>query len=449
MTLNYLDARMDGLTLPQQIARMDSGRLQSYRENLDFYNGRQWRGAARRGERRLTVNYARTFVDKVASYLMSGTSFAVEPWDAMQEAKERADRAHEALLRIHEDNGLDQTDFETELDTAILGDGCYKVIWDPQEQKVRISSPDVQGVFAWWVPDDPSRVWRIASRYRLSWEEAKMLYDVAPRAGEASGKATIVEVWTDDSFQLWLDDSMLEDRANPYGFIPFILFSNLREPKKFWGQSDVTPLIEPSRELNRAMSQLSMILELSGNPIAVLEGVGEAQDIAVQPGAVWELPEKARAYLLDLLQGGGFKLHVEFIDLIYRSLHDLSEAPRTAFGDNASNLSGVALEMEMHPLLQKVRRKRLIRSAVYRRRNQMALRILEQRTGVEYLPVKQRILWGSILPQDRGRLVREEQILVEAGIHSKRRAMFDLGIEDPDAERLRLREEQQDAAPMA
>ena len=49
----------------------------------------------------------------------------------------------------------------------------------------------------------------------------------------------------------------------------------------------------------------------------------------MQPGAVWELPERARAYLLDLLQGGGVKLHVEYVDLIYRTLHDLGESPRT------------------------------------------------------------------------------------------------------------------------
>ncbi|MSQ22819.1 MAG: hypothetical protein EXR53_05905 [Dehalococcoidia bacterium] len=87
------------------------------------------------------------------------------------------------------------------------------------------------------------------------------------------------------------------------------------------------------------------------------------EDIAVQPGAVWELSERARVYLLDLLQGGGVKLHVDFIDLIYRAIHDLSETPRTSFGDNPRALSGVALEMEMHPLLQRVRRKRLVRSA--------------------------------------------------------------------------------------
>ena len=177
------------------------------------------------------------------------------------------------------------------------------------------------------------------------------------------------------------------------------------------------------------------------HPIAVLEGVERAEDIAVQPGAVWELPEKARAYLLDLLQGGGVKLHVDFIELIYRTIYDLSEAPKTSFGDNPRALSGIALEMEMHPLLQRIRRKRLTRTAAYRRRNDMVLRVLEQRTGERYLPVRQRIVWGPVLPQDRGRLAREEQLLVEAGLHSRRRAMETLGIDNPDAELTRVKEE--------
>ena len=71
----------------------------------------------------------------------------------------------------------------------------------------------------------------------------------------------------------------------------------------------------------------------------------------------------------------------------------------------------------------------------------MALRILEKRTGVKYLPVRQRVVWGPLLPQDRSRLVREQQTLVEAGIQSRRRAMENLGIVDPDAELERLRAE--------
>ena len=93
----------------------------------------------------------------------------------------------------------------------------------------------------------------------------------------------------------------------------------------------------------------------------------------MQPGAVWEIPERAKAYLLDLLQGGGVKLHVDYIDLLYRT----------------------------------------------------------------------RIIWGPVLPQDKGRLVRDEEVLVSAGIHSRRRAMDELGIEDPDAEFGRWLEEEE------
>ncbi len=425
---------VSAMPIPQQLARMDWARLSHYRENLDFYNSVQWLGANRRRERRLVFNYSRVFIDKVTSYLMSGLDFAVEPLDSS--AEEDARRAEQALHRVYEENNLEQLDFDTELDCAILGDGCYKVTWDADEGRVRVSSPDVQGLFVWCLGDDVNRVWRVASRYRLSPEEVHYLYGVA-----RDRETTVVEVWTAGDFELWLGDELFERKANPYGFIPFIVFPNLREAKRFWGTSDIPPLMEPSRELNRALSQLSTILELSGNPIAVLENVEEAQDIAVMPGAVWALPEKARAYLLDLLQGGGIRLHIDYIDLLYRALHDLSETPRTAFGDNRGRLSGVALEMELYPLLQKVKRKRLIRTAVYRRRNEMILRLLERMSGESFTPLRQRIIWGPVLPQDRGRLVRDEEILVSSGIHSRRRAMANLGVDDPEAEFTRWLEE--------
>ena len=77
---------------------------------------------------------------------------------------------------------------------------------------------------------------------------------------------TVVEVWTGDRFELWFDGALLETKSNPYGFVPFVIYPNLREPKKFWGVSDVQAIRESVVELNRALSQLSMILELSGNP---------------------------------------------------------------------------------------------------------------------------------------------------------------------------------------
>lgn len=428
---------MSNMTLPQQIERMDPDRLRSYSENLAFYSGGQWLGRSRRKERRLTFNYARSFIDKITSYLMAEIGFTVEPHDASEEAARRAEDASRALAAVYADNDLQQLDFDTELDAAVLGDAVYKVTWDTEEERVRVSAPDVQGIFAWWVGDDVNRVWRVASRYKLSADEVELLYGSGVRAPAPGGKrpeSTIVEVWTAETFELWIDNALEESRANPYGFIPFVVFPNIREPKRFWGVSDVPAIMEPARELNRAFSQLSMILELSGNPIAVLENIEDASDITVQPGAVWEVPESSRAYLLDLLQGGGVRLHTEFIDLVYRALHDLSESPRPSFGDNARGLSGVALDIELNPLVQKVRRKRLIRTAAYERRARMVLQVLERYKRVDFGPVRPKVLWGPILPQDRSRTVQDEETLVRAGIHSRRRAMFNLGVEDPDRE---------------
>jgi hypothetical protein len=431
-------------TIPSQLNRLDLDRIRGYKELLDFYYGQQWEGRERRGERRLIFNYAKVFVEKMTSYLMTGINFNVESVEDSDEARARARKAESALYKVYEDNQLEQLDLETEIDCAVLGDACYKVIWDTAEKGVRVTAPDVQGIYAWCSGDDTSRVWRVASRYRLSAEEAELLYGVKPK----SKTATVVELWTDHDFELYLDNTLMEAKPNPYGFIPFVIYPNLREPKKFWGLSDLPQIMESQRELNRAMSQLSRILELSGNPIAVLENVEESEDIAIKPGAVWNIPEDAKAYLLDLLQGGGVNLHINYIDLIYRALHDLSESPRSAFGGMERDLSGVALEIELQPLLQKVRRKRIIRTAAYNRRNEMILKLLEKYRGEDFGDNHLQVVWGPVLPKDMARKVSNEQVMVQTGIHSRRTAMDEVGVRDPDYEFKRWLEERESILKM-
>lgn len=436
---------------PAELVRRDSERLRRYREMLDFYHGSHWDASTSslrlrsgqagqgRNEKRLTFNYAKVFIDKVTSYLMSGSTFVVEPVAETEEAKSTARQAEAALRQVAEENNLEQLDFETEIDCAILGDACYKVIWDQAAKRVSITAPDIQGIYTWWVGDDTSKVWRVASKYSLSQQVTDNLYQVNTKDKTAS----ITEVWTEQDFELWIDDTRVEKKANPYGFIPFVIYPNLREPKQFWGVSDLANIIEPQRELNRATSQLSKILELSGNPIAVLENVEESQDIAVRPGAVWNIPEEAKAYLLDLLQGGGVRLHIDYINLLYRILHDLSESPRAAFGGTERDLSGVALEIELQPLLQKVKRKRIIRTAVYNRRNRLILKLLAQYRNLPFGNNELSVVWGPVLPQDLTTLVTNEQVLIQSGIHSRRRAMDEVGVKDPEVEFGRWLEERE------
>jgi len=418
--------------LPSTLARRDPARMAAYQRNLDFYHGDQWQTRSR--SRQLVFNYARVAIDKVTSYLVAGLGAACYPADPATAAdagvKARIDRAEALLQQVREDNGLDALDYETEVDCAILGDGCYKVTWDADQRRIRVTAPPVTGLYAWWYGDDPSQLWRVASRYRLPREDIAALHGITiPRR-----EAYLTELWTAAELALYVDDALIERKANPYGFVPFVIFPNLREPKQFWGLSDIPPLIEPQRELNRAVTQLSRILEFSGNPIAVLENVDSAEDIQTRPGQTWALPEGARAYLLDLLQGGGVRLHIDYIEAVYRTLHDLSETPRAAYGGTEKELSGAALAMEMNSLIQKVARKRAIRGAAYHRRDLMILRLAEQFTDADFRGVTCRTTWGPVLPEDSTRMVQEEQSLVQAGIHSRRTAMDRLGVRSPDAE---------------
>jgi len=431
--------------------QMDRARLAAYRSNLDFYNGAQWSERSR--YRQLIFNYVKIAVDKVTSYLMNELNFACEPEAGIERRgvpsgapetggvhktggfknppqQDIAKRAEELIYTVYDQNSCSELDYTTEIDTAILGDGCYKVTWDALEKRIRITAPDVNGIFAWWQGDDITRLYRVASRYTLSADEAAALY----KQKISKKSASITEIWDLKEFALYLDDKIIERKPNPYGFIPFIIFPNLRQPKQFWGLSDIPALREPQRELNRALTQLSRILEVSGNPIAVLEGVEQSENIQVVPGAVWNVPPDARAYLLDLLQGGGIRLHIDYIDLVYRTMHDLSESPRASYGGIERELSGIALEVELQSLLQKVLRKRLIRTNVYRRRNEMVLALHKKFARQDLTGVSQRILWGHVLPQDRARESQNEQLLVQSGIHSRRTAMDNLAVRDPEAE---------------
>ena len=428
--------------IPQSLTQLDRSRISDYKANLDFYNGEQWPETSK--NRQLVFNYAKIAIDKLTSYLTEGLNFACEPAEATDKAKELARSAEKVIYDVYLANNLQELDYETEVDAAILGDGCYKVTWDAVEKRIRVTSPDVNGLYAWWLGDDLSKVWRVASRYTLTQEELDQLYQKTT----AKKVVTITELWTAKQFTLYMDSDTIEDKPNPYGFIPFVIFPNLRQPKHFWGTSDIPSLRQSQRELNRALSQLSRILEVSGNPIAVLEGVESAEEIKVTPGAVWTIPEDAKAYLLDLLAGGGIRLHVDYIDMIYRCMHDISESPRAAYGGIERELSGVALEVELQSLLQKVRRKRTIRTAAYAKRCQMILALHKVFAKQDFTTIDTRIIWGAVLPQDRARLAQNEQILVQSGVHSRRTAMDELGIRDPDAEFVRWLDERRQILEM-
>ena len=431
--------------LGQWVLLQDGERLSRYRDLLAFYEGSQWQGRARPGERRLVLNYARIFVRKAVSYLFSEPVKQAVPLDEVAaDGRPRSPAAELALQKVYEANDLERVDFDVALDAAVLGDGAFKVTWDPLTRQPRVTAVDVQGLYAWWRGDDVRQVIRVAQTYTLGAAAVRAQFGLT-----AGGQtARVVEDWTATSLTIEVDGQVVRSGRNPYPWIPYVIFPNESRPHEFWGVSDLEDLLAVNRALNERVSTLATILDLSGAPIAVLENVDGSDGIAVKPGAKWELPEGARAYLLDLLSGGGVALHMQAIEQLYRAIHDIGETPRTAFGDGSRVLSGVALEVELQPLIQKVKRKRAIWNGVYRQRNRMIFDLLRQHG--QGVGVKRTVaVWGPITPRDRSVLVKDEVALVGAGIHSRQRASERLGDDNAPAEFAAWLEEQRRIGAMS
>lgn len=431
---------------PGRLAAADEARFRRYAEAAAFADGAQWLGAPRRGESRLTLNYARALLRKTAAYVFPApVTFRVPP--GPEAAADPAAAARAETLLAETVSRLDLAALDTALcgEAALLGDAAVKVTWDAARGTPAVAPVDPATLVAETAADDARLGRRLTQAYALppgrlvdlGWARPELV-----AMGAADRPLSVVEEWTTDRWRVAVAGQTVRDGANPYGWIPYVVLPNDPRPHAFWGQSDLADLYDVCRELNTRISTVGKVLELSGSPIAVLENVDGSEGIAVRPGATWELPEGARAYLLDLLSGGGVDLHIRYVETLFRVLHDLSETPRTAFGDGGRDLSGAALEVEVQPLLQKVARKRRGWDAFFRERNARLLDLLERFAGEPLAGLRRtEAVWPSVLPSDLDGAVRNAALLVREGIHSRRTAVAELGGADPDGEFARVLEE--------
>lgn len=437
----------DTSTWPNGVASTDDfNRFCRYADLRAFFNGDQWAGRAQRHETRLVFNYARSLVRKTSSYVFpAAPRFSVVPDGDTRAARDLANQVERLLAATVSTLQLDGLDLALANDVAVLGDAAIKVTWDDQRRRPRVVAVDPSSLVAHHEPGDPRTITTIVHAYGQPGHDIQRLVSpdqLASLALDPEHTYPVVETWTDRRWQVTIAGQDVIDNPNPYGWIPYVIAANDSAPGSIWGQSDLSDLIDVCQELNQRMTVLSRVLEMSGAPIAVLENVDGSEGINVGPGAKWELPEGAKAYLLDLLQGGGAETHIAYIDLLYRTLHDLSETPRTAFGDSGRNLSGAALEVEIQPLVQKVNRKRRMWDGVFARRNAMLLDLLETFGGAEIGGLRHTsTIWPPVLPSDRDSAVRNAVSLVSHGVQSRHSAMVSLGEEDPDTELARIREE--------
>lgn len=452
----------------------DQARLRRYAEYLDFYNGRHWT-RSRPGRSNLVLNYARTVVDKGVSYLLGrGVNFAVQVAAGInhgdtedtergreqdrdggtegRDEAERAARAEALLYEVYEENDLEAIDIQGAINGAVLGDTVFKLFWESgraggrrdtgargrgEMGRIRVVNIDPFTFFPTWAEDDPSTLLSVRLVYQLSAEEASRRYgDSLPIAPSSRTSVTVTEEWTPAGFALAVGGVEVERRPNPYGFIPFVHIPNARPANEFWGVSDLRDVIPLNRELNERMSDMADVIRFHADPPVVFKGVMEHSNLAVGPGTVWDLPEGADVQLLEWR--GQSPAVQEHVKRVMRAIHDVAETPKTAFGDSGRLLSGVALETELQPLIQKTLRKRAWWNAGLRRRNRQILRIAEIVGLGSFAPYRSKVIWPPLLPADSEAEVRNNVALVSAGLRSRQTAMDRLGEESPEEELARI-----------
>jgi hypothetical protein len=406
----------------------DRLRMSRYRELRDFYDGTQWLGKARRGETRVVVNYGRALVRKVVSYALPDPvgfevpppvlpadetpaddaieGSAVEATELVRARKEggeaQANSVETLLAELLAELDADRLDFALAIDSAVLGDGVMKVTWDPVALRPRLAVVDPSTLLAWWSPDTPTEAYKYAQHYSLAGQAISGLGWAGPGMLQPDRLYPVVEEWTGDRWLVTVAGQTARDEANPYGWLPYLVLPNNAGGAEFWGESDLEDLLDLCRQLNKRLSVLADILDYSGYPITVLENVDGSDGIVLGPGAKWEMPEGSKAYLLDLLQGGGVDLHIKYVDELRTALHDLAETPRTAFGEAGRAIAGAALQVELQPLVQKVKRKRRGLASLYRKRNAMLLDLMERFGAAPIGGLRRTVpVWPPILPSDR------------------------------------------------
>ena len=62
-------------------------------------------------------------------------------------------------------------------------------------------------------------------------------------------------------------------------------------------------------------------------------------------------------------------------------------------------------------------------------RNRMILALHAKFNHEDLTQVSHRVVWGTILPQDRNKEAQNEQLMVQSGVHSRRTAMDQMGME--------------------
>lgn len=419
-------ARTPGLALRAAAA----DRLRRYDEYWDYYAGLHFPQGQRRGRTSLSINYARALVDKSVAYLFArGLQFRVPTSGPGAQPVELANRTELALTDLLQRAALFRSLLQAATNASVFGDAVLKICVLGSPPQLHVLNLDPRNFFPTHASDDPTALRAVAVASMVSQEEALERY------GLAIGRpAEQLESWTERTLTIQVEGQTVVQAANPYGFIPYLHIANLAPPNTPWGLSDLADVMPLNRELELRISDQSDLIRYHADPPVIFKGVREHSDLAVGPGTVWDVPLDAS---IELLEWKSQPPAVgEHIERIMRAIYDVSESPRSTFGDTQQPFSGVALETQLQPVIQRTLRRRIVWEPALMELARMTLILAElyELAPGPFTPYHAHPFWFPMLPRDDDAEANRHLALVSGALESHSAAMAALGAPDPAAE---------------
>lgn len=440
--ISFLDGLATSLVaLGIKLKPEDRDRLNMYKRNWNFYEGFHWEEIADTGRDEVTKNYCRAFVNKFVAFEL-GKSFNIRMKPEIEP------KILPFLNEVWEDNDKETFCQLFGQSKSVTGDSWVQVSFEPkydaegnlnanfidpydeyEKGRIRINVIPPNLIF----PE-----YNVINKDLL--EKVTIMYPVKGENG-ISVKLYSQE-WTRETVTIKFGDQV-QVFDNKYKIIPFFHCKNFPVVGQSGGVSDIEDVIPLNMELNLKSSDISEIIEYHSAPVTVVYGARIGQ---LEKGAnkVWGgLPTDAKVENLELK--GDLQVAKNYLDDTKTAMHEVGNMPEGALGTQQaiSNTSGVALQITMLPLIDRVQIKKSLSGKCLKEINKFIIKIglteglLDEdldkwKNGDKYSKdiYYNDIIFEENLPKDK--LVQLQQIQQEMkmGTMSRPQAMKELGKEN-------------------
>jgi hypothetical protein len=433
-------------------------RLNRYSLNWAMYLGHHWGYRREQGEMQISVNYYRAFIDYLARFTFGQGIHFRSPAATEAIVPNRLERVWEI------DNQKTKVLLEMAQIGGITGDCFVKVAYEEAWEdavgrihpgRVRILPLNSAFCFPEFHPHDRTRLLRFKQKYRFwgtSLEGTRQVF-------------TYTEILTDDIIEEYINDELIDSRPNPLGLIPVVHIPNIPVSGSPWGLSDAHDIISLNRSYNEISTDVADIINYHAAPITVITGA-KASNLEKGAKKVWGgLPKDAQVFNLE---GGsaGIQGSLQYLEMIKRSMHELMNIPESALGQSqpVSNTSGVALQIQFQPLMNRWTHKVSMYKAGLEKVNELIMLnlVVKEPESLVYNPATDGAInenqltkldpndpityishahFPPPLPLDKIVLLNELSQKMSMGLESKEGALRALGEEFPEEKLAEIRKE--------